>query len=35
LTLRSFERRDVSTGGASDVDLTGVLRRMIAGSRGT
>ena len=34
LTLRSFERRDVSTGGASDVDIAGVLRRVVAGRTG-
>ncbi|HYM14121.1 MAG TPA: ABC transporter permease subunit [Dehalococcoidia bacterium] len=28
--LRAFERRDVVTGGASDIGLTGVLRRIVA-----
>ena len=30
LTVRTFERRDVSTGGASDVDVAGMLRRVVA-----
>ena len=30
LTVRTFERRDVSIGGASDVDLAGMLRRVVA-----
>jgi ABC-2 type transport system permease protein len=30
LTVRSFERRDVSAGGGADVDVFGVLRRMVA-----
>lgn len=34
LTLRSFERRDVSAGGASDIDVAGVLRRIVAGRTG-
>jgi ABC-2 type transport system permease protein len=34
LTLRSFERRDVSIGGASDLDVYGVLRRVLARDAG-
>jgi putative exporter of polyketide antibiotics len=34
LALRSFERRDVSAGGAADIDLVGVLRRIVAGGTG-
>lgn len=30
LTVRTFERRDVSTGGSSDVDVAGMLRRVLA-----
>jgi ABC-2 type transport system permease protein len=31
LTVRTFERRDVSTGGSADVDFAGMLRRIVAG----
>lgn len=30
LTVRTFERRDVSAGGAADVDMAGMLRRIVA-----
>lgn len=30
LTVRTFERRDVGTGGAADVDVAGMLRRVVA-----
>ncbi|MBI5289430.1 MAG: ABC transporter permease subunit [Chloroflexi bacterium] len=35
LTLRTFERRDVSAGGATDLGLRSVVRRAIAQSTGT
>jgi ABC-2 type transport system permease protein len=31
LTVRTFERRDVSTGGSADVDMAGLLRRIVTG----
>ena len=34
LTLRTFGQRDVTTGGATDLDAAGVLRRMLARSTG-
>ena len=32
LTLRAFERRDIATGGGSDIDLFGAMRRVWARS---
>jgi len=35
LALRTFERRDVSAGGATDLGLGSIVRRAIAQSTGT